>query len=72
MKETLKISLVAYLLIAVVVFGHAAVRQDRLEKEYVATCKAEGRKTCVYWGSGVELFQALLWPLYVSYMAWER
>lgn len=71
MSKTEKIlisALIAYVLIAIITFGHASVRQDRLEAEHKAQC--DPRIPCEYWDPPLAVFQSMFWPFYLSYMAW--
>jgi hypothetical protein len=69
-EKALLYVLVAYVFVAVIIFGHAAVRQDKLATGYYTECRATGRTDCYYFDSGVQAVQAALWPFYLSYIAW--
>lgn len=67
-EKILLCAAIAYVIAAIFTFGHASVRQDRLEAEYKAQCTPGVQ--CHYWRSGAEGIQAMFWPFYVSYIAW--
>jgi hypothetical protein len=76
----LRICAALYVVAAVICFGPATVQSERAAAEYRAQCRAEragdtdGLKWCAVGGPNISagVLKALLWPLWLSYMAASR